>query len=76
MTKKDIITERKIYKVSDWNRERRGTILAYTLGNGSMLDEPRKNGYVVQKIHLEGGNKSRFFKNYALALSYFYKPEF
>lgn len=69
------IIKRKIYKVKDWNREKTG-ILVYTLGNGSMVDEPRKKGYVVQKYHKEGGERSHYWKNYTLALSDFYSDKF
>jgi hypothetical protein len=69
------ITQRKIHKVKDWNQSHTG-IMKYTLGNGSMLDEPRKKGYVVQKRHVEGGEKSQYFPNYEKALAYFYKDNF
>lgn len=70
------IKQRKIYKVSEWNRTKSSEgryMLIYTLGNGSMSDEPRKRGYVVQKYHKESGERSKFFKNYELALSDFYQ---
>ena len=60
-----------LYTIKHWNRLYKGTILAYTLGNGSMIDEPRKNGYVVQKRHKEGGEKSKYHSNYEKALSDF-----
>ena len=55
-----------ITPVKDWNRyySNKGQyMLVYTLGNGSMVDEPRKRGYVVQKRHEEGGERSRFHLN-------------
>lgn len=59
-----------ITPVSEWNGKQLHNglhILIYTLGNGSMLDEPRKNGYVV---HDEEGKKSKFFLNYDKARLY------
>lgn len=70
---KQQIKERKIYKVKEWNIKHKGTILAYTLGNGSMIDTPRSRGYVVQKRHIEGGESSKFHANYEKALSDFYQ---
>lgn len=44
----------EITQVKEWNRKMRAEgkyILMFTLGNGSMLDEPRKNGYVVGHLN-------------------------
>jgi hypothetical protein len=67
------ITHHKIYKVKDWNASKRHNgqyMLVYTLGNGSMVDEPRKRGYVVQKWHNQGGEGSRYFRNHKLAMDW------
>ena len=61
-----MIKEKRMLPVKDWNIEqlsKKQYILVYTLGNGSMIDEPRKYGYVVQKRHVEGGEKSHFYLN-------------
>lgn len=66
------IKDKRILPVSAWNQEykRKGNyVMVYTLGNGSMLDTERKRGYVVQKHHVQGGERSRFHRNYELALS-------
>lgn len=52
-----------IERVKHWNARMRAEgkyMLVYTLGNGSMADEPRKRGFVVQKYHREGGERSKF----------------
>ena len=62
------------YKVAIWNaiQQRDGKhMLIYTLGNGSMIDEPRRRGYVVQKYHVNGGEKSKFYLKYADAIKDF-----
>ena len=73
-------THRKIYKVKDWNSSKTHEgkyILVYTLGNGSMVDTPRKRGYVVQKwIKDTKAERSRYHKNYASALADFYQDNF
>lgn len=56
-----------IFTVKEWNSIKRGTILAYTLGNGSIIDTPRQRGYVVQKHHTQGGEMSQYFSNYQKA---------
>jgi hypothetical protein len=61
-----------IYKVKEWNVQKRSLgayILVYTLGKGSMHDKPRQKGYVVQKFHKKGGERSRFCSNYQKALT-------
>jgi len=58
----------KIYTIREWNSTHTGSIMAYTLGNGSMYDEPRQRGYVVQKRHTEGGERSKYHSNKAKAL--------
>lgn len=66
-----MIKEKLFMTVKDWNAKQRNDkryILVYTLGNGSMVDEPRQYGYVVQKRHEEGGERSKFHKNRAEAL--------
>ena len=58
--------------VREWNREKLANkqyILVYTLGNGSMIDTPRQRGYVVQKRHKLGGERSKFHLSREKALS-------
>ena len=65
------IKEKRILSVKEWNNEARAKkqyILIYTLGNGSMVDVARQRGYVVQKRHIEGGEKSHFWLNKEKAL--------
>ena len=64
------IKEKRMLSVKAWNDEARAKkayILIYTLGNGSMIDTPRQRGYVVQKRHIEGGERSKFYLNRELA---------
>ena len=61
---KSEIKEKRILSVREWNNEARAKrqyILVYTLGNGSMADTERQHGYVVQKRHNQGGERSHFF---------------
>jgi hypothetical protein len=72
------IIKRQIHKVKDWNREKLAEqkyIMVFTLGNGSMLDEPRKKGYVVYKKHKLGGTSAKYMSNYEKALANFHKDE-
>jgi len=43
-------------------------ILVFTLGNGSMVDEPRKNGYVVSGYC--GNDSHRWFNNKQEAIKF------
>lgn len=58
-----MIIKRGLHQVKDWNREKRAQhqyTLMYTLGSGAMHEEPRQRGWVVQKWHKEGGERSSF----------------
>jgi hypothetical protein len=64
------ITQSKIYTVREWNNTKRSEgkyIMMFTLGDGSMVDEPRKRGYVVEKRHRLGGHGCKYLKNIELA---------
>lgn len=57
-----------ITQVKEFNREMRAQgkyILMFTLGNGSMADEPRQRGYVVSE-----GQRHRYFPNIEMANLY------
>ena len=59
----------KIYKVKEFNnimRAKSEWIMIMTKGNGSMIDEPRKTGYVVYY-----SPSARWFSNYDKALNFF-----
>lgn len=76
---KKYIKVAQIQTVQNWNRDMRlqaRYMEVYTLGNGSMVDEPRKRGFVVNKEHIEGGKKSRFFLSQEKALEYYYSDNF
>lgn len=60
-----------IHHITSWNIKHHGTILAYTLGNGGMYEQPRKKGWVVQARSEQGGEKSRYFSNKEKAMLYF-----
>lgn len=62
-------TKAVLFPVREWNSLHRGTILVYTLGHGSMIDRPRLRGWVVQKFHVEGGERSKFHMDFAEALT-------
>ena len=69
----------KLYKVTDWNREKTNQkkyTLVYTLGNGSMLDEPRKRGYVVEKRLENGAERSKYHSNIEKAKADLYSDKF
>lgn len=71
----DKITERKLFHVKQWNSLKKAEgeyMQVYTLGNGSMADEPRKKGFVVYKKHKEGGSGSKWFPNYLQAEEYYH----
>ena len=68
------IIERSIKPVWQFNKEmldKQQYIMVMTLGNGSMVDMPRKRGYVVSKEHKEGGKSSRFFLNHDKAFDWY-----
>lgn len=74
-----MITEKGIYQVKDWNAKKRADkqyMQIYTLDNGSMIDEPRKNGYVVQKRHSEGGERSKFHASHEKAKEDYWSNKF
>ena len=54
------IIQKKIWDVREWNhyqRSKGNDILIYTRGDGSILQEPRKSGYVAQC-----GTSSHFYQ--------------
>lgn len=68
------IAERKITPVKAWNsrmRAEKNYIMVFTLGVGSMVDEPRQVGYVVSKTHREGGERHKFHLSHDKALADF-----
>lgn len=76
---KNEIVMRRVLPVKSWNAEKlaQGEYMqAYTLGNGSMVDILRKNGYVVEKEHKQGSKKSRFFLSIDDAMEYYRSFEF
>lgn len=73
------IKEKRIVPVKAWNNEARAKkayILVYTLGNGSMIDTPRQRGYVVQKRHVEGGERSKFYLSHDKAIADYQSDNF
>lgn len=72
-------TKSFLYTVKNWNTiQNRNSkyILVYTLGNGSMYEPERQKGYVVEKHHEQGGERSKFHKNIKLALQDYYSETF
>ena len=58
----------KLQQVKEYNREclrRNAFIQVFTLGNGSMVDEPRVNGWIVSGYC--GEDSHQYFKNKELA---------